>query len=73
MYLEGFQVNVLEKDCFPRYHIEESLLASCQALLRFIGAEAKIDDFGFALKVSLFFVRIQPQMTYKSGWSRCET
>ncbi|KAF7359930.1 FAD/NAD P-binding domain-containing protein [Mycena venus] len=48
---EGFQVTVLEKDYFPRYHIGESLLASCRALLRFIDAEAKIDDFGFALKV----------------------
>ncbi|KAF7343089.1 putative halogenase [Mycena venus] len=48
---EGIQVTVLEKEFFPRYHIGESLLGSCRALLGFIGAEEKIDNFGFAIKV----------------------
>ncbi|KAJ7215686.1 putative halogenase [Mycena haematopus] len=48
---EGFSVTVLEKDHFPRYHIGESLLASCRPFLRFIDADAKVASHGFTLKV----------------------
>ncbi|KAF7342752.1 hypothetical protein MSAN_01990400 [Mycena sanguinolenta] len=48
---EGFEVTVLEKDHFPRYHIGESLLASCRPFLRFIDADEKVSKHGFALKV----------------------
>ncbi|KAJ7215671.1 hypothetical protein B0H12DRAFT_1241973 [Mycena haematopus] len=48
---EGFSVTVLEKDHFPRYHIGESLLASCRPFLRFIDADEKVASHGFALKV----------------------
>ncbi|KAF7352022.1 hypothetical protein MVEN_01164500 [Mycena venus] len=48
---EGFEVTILEKDYFPRYHIGESMLPSCRPFLRYIGAEQKVIDHGFCIKV----------------------
>ncbi|KAJ7354148.1 putative halogenase [Mycena albidolilacea] len=48
---EGFRVVLLEKDHFPRYHIGESMLASTRGFLRFIGAEEKVANHGFTVKV----------------------
>ncbi|KAF7335132.1 putative halogenase [Mycena venus] len=48
---EGFQVHLLEKDAFPRYHIGESLLPSSRSFLGFIGAAEKVDKYGFTVKV----------------------
>jgi hypothetical protein len=47
----------LEKDHFPRYHIGESMLPSYRAFLRFIGAEEKVADHGFTVKVYCFSYR----------------
>ncbi|KAF8205877.1 putative halogenase [Mycena galopus ATCC 62051] len=47
---EGFEVTILERDVFPRYHIGESLLPSCRPFLRFIEAEEQIKNHGFADK-----------------------
>jgi hypothetical protein len=51
LHAEGFQVTLLERDIFPRYHIGETLLSSCRAFLTFIDAEDKVENFGFAVKV----------------------
>ncbi|KAJ7149191.1 putative halogenase [Mycena crocata] len=48
---EGFEVTLLEREHFPRYHIGESMLPSCRPFLRFIGAEQKVIDYGFCVKV----------------------
>jgi hypothetical protein len=48
---EGFAVTLLEKEHFPRYHIGESMLPSCRPFLRFIGAEEKVVNHGFTVKV----------------------
>ncbi|KAJ7075071.1 putative halogenase [Mycena belliarum] len=48
---EGFEVTLLEKEHFPRYHIGESMLPSCRPFMRFVGAEQKVIDFGFCVKV----------------------
>ncbi|KAJ7211604.1 putative halogenase [Mycena pura] len=48
---EGFQVTLLEKEHFPRYHIGETMLPSMRPFLRFIGAEEKVESFGFTVKV----------------------
>ncbi|KAJ7138574.1 putative halogenase [Mycena filopes] len=48
---EGFNVTLLEKDHFPRYHIGESLLPSSRSFMRFIGAEEKVLAHGFTVKV----------------------
>ncbi|KAJ3736571.1 putative halogenase [Lentinula guzmanii] len=47
---EGFQVTVLEKDHFPRYHVGESMLPSFNAFLDFVGAKEKVKQCGFVKK-----------------------
>ncbi|MBO3460033.1 tryptophan 7-halogenase [Aetokthonos hydrillicola Thurmond2011] len=47
---EGFNVTLLEKEIFPRYHIGESLLPSSLKVLDLIGAREKIDAHGFQNK-----------------------
>lgn len=44
---EGFEVILLEKDVFPRYHIGESMLPSCHPFFRFIDFEEKMKNYGF--------------------------
>ncbi|KAF7324077.1 hypothetical protein MKEN_00630100 [Mycena kentingensis (nom. inval.)] len=48
---EGYDVTLLEKDHFPRYHIGESMLPSCRPFMRFIDVEKTVEDFGFCVKV----------------------
>ncbi len=50
---EGFEVILLEKDVFPRYHIGESMLPSCRPFLKFIDCEEKLKNHGFTIKVPL--------------------
>lgn len=52
---EGRDVTVLEKEKFPRYHIGESLLTSVIPLLKFIGLDAKVEQYGFVKKYGGFF------------------
>jgi flavin-dependent dehydrogenase len=47
---EGFDVTLLEKDKFPRYHIGESLLPSARQFLGLIDAAHLIEDHGFTFK-----------------------
>ncbi|KAL1745323.1 hypothetical protein HDZ31DRAFT_63250 [Schizophyllum fasciatum] len=47
---EGLEVTILERDHFPRYHIGESMLPSLRSFLRFIDAEDKVAERGFAVK-----------------------
>ncbi|KAJ7885502.1 putative halogenase [Mycena olivaceomarginata] len=48
---EGFEVTIFERDHFPRYHIGESMLPSCRPFMNFIGAEEKVINHGFRVKV----------------------
>jgi flavin-dependent dehydrogenase len=52
---EGFDVTLMEKENFPRYHIGESLLPSCLPILDLIGAREKIDAYGFQVKRGGYF------------------
>lgn len=52
---EGFEVTLVEKDVFPRYHIGESLLPSCLEILDLIGAREKIEAYGFQRKEGGYF------------------
>jgi flavin-dependent dehydrogenase len=52
---EGFDVTLLERDVFPRYHIGESLLPSCLEILDLIGAREKIESYGFVRKGGGYF------------------
>src|SRR5438876_10395861 len=47
---EGFDVTLVEKEVFPRYHIGESLLPSCLEILDLIGGREKIEAYGFQRK-----------------------
>ncbi|SMD26351.1 NAD(P)/FAD-dependent oxidoreductase [Kibdelosporangium aridum] len=46
----GFNVLLLEREVFPRYHIGESLLASCLPTLRLSGAFDAVAEAGFTVK-----------------------
>jgi flavin-dependent dehydrogenase len=52
---EGFDVTLVERDSFPRYHIGESLLPSCLEILDLTGAREKIEAHGFQRKAGGFF------------------
>jgi flavin-dependent dehydrogenase len=47
---EGFDVTLLERDRFPRYHIGESLVPSILPILRLSGALEKVQAHGFRRK-----------------------
>ncbi|HEX6483206.1 MAG TPA: NAD(P)/FAD-dependent oxidoreductase [Ktedonobacteraceae bacterium] len=52
---EGFDVTLVERDVFPRYHIGESLLPSCLEILDMTGAREKIEAHGFQRKDGGYF------------------
>jgi flavin-dependent dehydrogenase len=52
---EGFEVTLVEREVFPRYHIGESLLPSCLEILELIGAREKIEAHGFQRKDGGYF------------------
>jgi flavin-dependent dehydrogenase len=52
---EGFDVTLVERDVFPRYHIGESLLPSCLEILELTGAREKIEAYGFQQKHGGYF------------------
>ena len=52
---EGFNVTLVERDVFPRYHIGESLLPSCLEILDLIAAREKIESYGFQRKGGGYF------------------
>ena len=52
---EGFDVTLVERDTFPRYHIGESLLPSCLEVLDMLGAREKIESYGFQRKGGGYF------------------
>ncbi|KZO98522.1 FAD/NAD(P)-binding domain-containing protein [Calocera viscosa TUFC12733] len=47
---EGFEVVILERAKFPRYHIGESMLPSVRPFMRFIDLEETIKNHGFTVK-----------------------
>ncbi|KAF7345543.1 hypothetical protein MVEN_01573000 [Mycena venus] len=63
---EGFEVTLLEREHFPRYHIGESMLPSCRPFMRFIGAEQKVIDYGFCVKVG---AALKFNQTKREGYS----
>jgi flavin-dependent dehydrogenase len=52
---EGFDVTLLERDTFPRYHVGESLLPSCLEMLELVGARDKVEAHGFTRKEGGWF------------------
>ncbi len=52
---EGFDVTLVEREIFPRYHIGESLLPSCLEIFDLAGAREKIEAYGFQRKGGGYF------------------
>ncbi|PKV93967.1 flavin-dependent dehydrogenase [Amycolatopsis echigonensis] len=52
---QGFEVTVVEREHFPRYHIGESILPSCIPILTLLGAREKIEKHGFQVKRGVYF------------------
>lgn len=51
----GFEVVVMERERFPRYHIGESLLPSLLPVLDVLGAREAIERHGFVRKTGAFY------------------
>jgi flavin-dependent dehydrogenase len=47
---EGFEVTLVERETFPRYHIGESLLPSALEIFDLLGVREKIEAYGFQRK-----------------------
>lgn len=52
---QGFDVVLLEKERFPRYHIGESILPSCKFIFELLGVWDKIVQHGFQPKGGAYF------------------
>ncbi|TJZ57379.1 NAD(P)/FAD-dependent oxidoreductase [Streptomyces piniterrae] len=52
---QGFDVTLLERDRFPRYHIGESLLPSLLPILDVLGAREAVERHGFTRKTGAFY------------------
>ncbi|KAJ7806301.1 putative halogenase [Mycena olivaceomarginata] len=66
---EGFQITLLEKEIFPRYHIGETMLDSFRLFLKFIEAEEKVKNFGFAVKIRTLPLEGKPSRGLLEAWS----
>lgn len=52
---EGFDVTLMERDRFPRYHIGESILPSCRPIFELLGVWDKLVEHGFRGKGGAYF------------------
>lgn len=52
---QGYQVMILERDRFPRYHIGESILPSCRPIFELLGVQEKVEAHGFRPKGGAYF------------------
>jgi flavin-dependent dehydrogenase len=52
---QGFEVVLLEKEHFPRYHIGESILPSCRPIFELLGVWDKVLAHGFQSKGGAYF------------------
>src|SRR6266571_2918943 len=52
---QGFDVVLLEKEEFPRYHIGESILPSCRPIFELLGVWDKVLAHGFQPKGGAYF------------------
>ncbi|MBK8254296.1 MAG: tryptophan 7-halogenase [Polyangiaceae bacterium] len=51
----GFDVTLIEKEIFPRYHIGETLLVSVQPIINLLGAREKADAMQFQKKAGVLW------------------
>ncbi|MEM6911162.1 MAG: NAD(P)/FAD-dependent oxidoreductase [Verrucomicrobiota bacterium] len=60
---KGWNVVVIEKERFPRYHVGESLMPFCWHLLNRLGLVERMDELGFTQKFSVQFATPQGQVS----------
>ncbi|HEX7241919.1 MAG TPA: NAD(P)/FAD-dependent oxidoreductase [Longimicrobiaceae bacterium] len=65
---EGFDVTLLEREVFPRYHIGESLLVALNHVFDHLGLREKLESHGFQKKTGAFFEWGQERWLF--DWSR---
>jgi len=73
---QGYDVTLLERDFFPRYHIGESLLPSCRPILKLSGVWPKVAAAGFRPKGGAYYfwgdeeweVRFPPGRDGSNAW-----
>ncbi len=53
---DGFDVTLLERDIFPRYHVGESLLPSSLQVLDLLGVREKVEAYGFQSKPGAHYI-----------------
>jgi flavin-dependent dehydrogenase len=71
---EGFEVTLLEREVFPRYHIGESLIPSILYILDLLGVREKIESHGFQRKQGVYIDwPSQGQLTFNFGELKEET
>lgn len=64
---QGFNVTLLERDVFPRYHIGESLLPSALQIFDLLGVREKIEAQGFQRKPGVYLQWRSEQWTLNFG------
>ena len=64
---QGFDVILLERDVFPRYHIGESLLPSALQIFDLLGVREKIEAQGFQRKPGVYLQWREEQWTLNFG------
>lgn len=64
---EGYDVTLIERATFPRYHIGESLLPACLPVLDLMGAREKVEQYGFQRKEGAYFAWGIDQWDYNFG------
>lgn len=64
----GFDVTLLEKEIFPRYHIGETLLVSVQPIINLLGAREKAEAMKFQKKVGVLWQWGGEEWTF--DWSK---
>jgi flavin-dependent dehydrogenase len=63
----GLDVELFERDRFPRYHIGESIVPACLPLLEVIGLRDAVDAYGFQRKEGVYFHWGDKQWDYRFG------
>ena len=52
----GFSVLLVEREKMPRDHVGESLMPSCNSIIKRLGLSAQLQDMGFPKKIGVQFV-----------------
>ncbi len=51
----GIDVEIFDRDHFPRYHIGESIVPACKPILELIGLRRAVEEHGFVPKGGVYF------------------